>query len=81
MALWYLNEKKKDKNNNTRMFEALRQDNTNCTTLWGDEEYDVIKGSLMETNILQKNGQIEQDYNLIMKEVENLEGTFTLREY
>jgi len=35
----------------------------------------------METNILQKNGQIEQDYNLIMKEVENLEGTFTLREY
>ena len=29
----------------------------------------------------RKNGQIEQDYNLIMKDVEGLEGTFTLREY
>ena len=54
MALWYLNEKKKEKNNNTRMFEALKQDNTNCVTLWTDEEYDIIKGSYMETSILQK---------------------------
>ena len=81
MALWYLNEKKKEKNNNTRMFEALKQDNSNCVTLWTDEEFDIIKGSYLENFILQKNGQIEQDYHLIMKEVEGLEGTFTLREY
>ena len=34
------------------MFEALNQDNSECVTLWGNEEFDVIKGSYQETNIL-----------------------------
>lgn len=41
----------------------------------------VIKGAYLEKDIQEINKKVELDYNTIMKDVENLEGTFTLREY
>ena len=63
------------------MFDSLRQDNGQVPTLWGQEEFDIIKGASLEGQILSINQAVDNNYEVVSKEIENMEGQFTLREY
>lgn len=81
MALWYLSEKKKEKTKNRKMLDALQQDNSNCVTMWGPDEFEVTKGAWLHDKILAANDLMDRDHHTVMAEVENIEGQFTFDEY
>jgi hypothetical protein len=79
MSLWYLDqiEKNDNKSKHLRMLKALRQDNSNCITLWSGEEFAVTKGAWLQNSILQINDVMDADYNIINTKCEPVKGKYT----
>ena len=63
------------------MLKNLRQDNSNCITLWSGEEFAVTKGAHLQNVILNINDQMDADYNIINTKVEPIKGKYSLKQY
>lgn len=71
MALWYLEEKKNEQSKCKKYFESLNPNIESCVSMWGQEEFDIIKGSYLEQPIASINAVIEADYNTLVNNVED----------
>ena len=80
--MYYLHERNNKKWKYKKYFESLIQDNTNHVIRWDEAAREVLKASWLATHIEGLQKQVEDDYNLIQKEVPaETRGEFTLDEY
>lgn len=47
MAVWYLEEKKKENSKCKKYFDSLNPNIEECVSMWGQEEFDVVKGAYL----------------------------------
>ena len=80
--MYYLQERNNKKWKFKKYFDSLIQDNTNHVLRWEQADVEVLKASWLNSHISQLQKEVEDDYNLIQKEIPaETRGEFTLDEY